>query len=128
MVHKNNKWNISKTKGEDIIHRILIDILRNSENNIILKEDLIILMNQKTKDIKFINNKQVKPISTYIRCIYGSLSTFLDTFMMYGIIENSSKSYVKLLDNNALNKYKKLEKQESIHDWELIVHEEFILI
>ena len=45
MVHKNNKWNISKEKGAEIIHKNIIEIFsQNSGEKISLKE-LIVLMN-----------------------------------------------------------------------------------
>ena len=35
MVHKNNKWNISKEKGEEIAHKYIIEILQDSKHNMI---------------------------------------------------------------------------------------------
>ena len=101
MVHKNNKWNLSINKGESIIHDTLQNILTNSENNMIKINELIVLMNQQTKHIKFITNHKKKPLSTYIRCIYGSLIAFIDKYIIYALLEKDNNTYVKLIENQS---------------------------
>ena len=125
MVHKNNKWNISIEKGKCIIHKTLTEILKSSDNNRVPLNDLVILMNHKTNHIKFINKNQSKPLSVYIRCVYGSLISFLDDYIIYGIMDINNTTYVKLITekNKTLNY-----EWCSVKDWELLVHEEFILI
>ena len=56
MVQKNNRWNISREKGEVIINRYMIEILQDSKDNMISLSSLLILLNLRTKHIKFINN------------------------------------------------------------------------
>ena len=55
MVQKNDKWNISKEKGEEIANKYIIEILNESKCNTTHLSSLIILLNQKTRHIKFIN-------------------------------------------------------------------------
>ena len=124
MVHKNNKWNLSINKGESIIHNTLQNILTNCVNNMIKIDELIVLMNQQTNHIKFITNHKKKPISTYIRCIYGSLIAFLDKYIIYALLEKNKDTYVKLIENQFDGNI----NNNNISNWELISHEEFILI
>jgi 1,2-phenylacetyl-CoA epoxidase catalytic subunit len=49
MVRKNNKWNISKEKGEELAHQYIIEILSESRNQTLTLSELIILLNQRTK-------------------------------------------------------------------------------
>ena len=124
MVQKNNKWNISREKGEVIINRYMIEILQDSKDNMISLSSLLILLNQRTKHIKFINNSKKKPLSVYIRCIHGSILNFLDNHSFYDVIKDDANIQVKLLDKHItsknLNDYK---------DWVLVDQEEdFILV
>lgn len=130
MVHKNNKWNMSKKRGEEILHRNIIKIIKNSTDKVSLN-DLIILLNQNTKDIKFISNKQRKPISCYIRGTYGNLMAFINLFSMYGVIYHNNISYIVLMNHNVTEKHKHNNNDvlsEGIDSWELVSDDEFIII
>ena len=124
MVQKNNRWNISREKGETIINKYIIEILQDSKDNMISLSGLLILLNLRTKHIKFINNSKKKPLSVYIRCIHGSILNFLDNHSFYDVIKDDANIQVKLLDKHItsknLNDYK---------DWVLVDQEEdFILV
>ena len=124
MVQKNNKWNISREKGEVIINRYMIEILQDSKDNMISLSSLLILLNLRTKHIKFINNSKKKPKSVYIRCIHGSILNFLDNHSFYEVIKDDANIQVKLVDkyitSKNLNDYK---------DWILVDEEDdFILV
>ena len=80
MVHKNSKWNISKEKGEEYAHRYIIEILKDSKNNTLGLSELIILLNQRTKHINLSMHKKKKPISVYVKHVYGSFINFLDIY------------------------------------------------
>jgi len=129
MVHKNNKWNISKEKGEEIAHRYIIEILQDSKHNMISLSELSILLNQRTKHIKFIQYSKKKPMSVYMRCSYGNIINFLDNFTIYGVINNDSDIQIKLLDTEITTK--KFIEQNIMNehkDWILIDDEDFIMI
>ena len=129
MVHKNNKWNISKEKGEEIAHRYIIEILQDSKHNMISLSELSILLNQRTKHIKFIQYSKKKPMSVYMRCSYGNIINFLDNFTIYGVISKDSDIQIKLLDTEITNK--KFIEQNIMNehkDWILIDDEDFIMI
>ena len=129
MVHKNNKWNISKEKGEEIAHRYIIEILQDSKHNMISLSELSILLNQRTKHIKFIQYSKKKPMSVYMRCSYGNIINFLDNFTIYGVISKDSDIQIKLLDTEITTK--KFIEQNIMNehkDWILIDDEDFIMI
>jgi hypothetical protein len=128
MVQKNNKWNISKEKGDQLIHKYIIEILKDKTNNSLSLSELIIFLNQRTKHIKFINHNKLKPASVYLRCMYGNIINFIDRFSFYGIIKTNTDIIIKLIDselnsklidNSILNEYK---------EWILVDEEDFILI
>ena len=120
MVQKNNKWNISKEKGEEYAHRYIIEILKDSKNNTLGLSELIILLNQRTKHINLSMHKKKKPISVYLKHVYGSFINFLDIYSFYGIIENGADIKVILFDS---------ELNSNILDPKIInEHKEWILI
>ena len=116
MVQRNNKWNISDKRGEEIAHRYIVDILKDSKHNTISLSDLVILLNQRTKHIKFINNSKRKPLSVYLRCTYGNIINFLDKFVTYGLIRKNADIQVKLMNHCDPT------------DWILVDEDEFILV
>ena len=116
MVQRNNKWNISQERGEELAHRYITEILQDSKHNMIPLSDLIILLNQRTKHIKFIHHSRKKPLSVYLRCTYGSIINFLDKFVTYGLVKNNADIQVKLMNDNLLN------------EWIIVDEEEFILV
>ena len=131
MVHKNDKWNISDKRGEEIAHRYIIDILKDSKNNTIPLSELVSLLNHQTKHIKFTNHNKKKPISLYLQCKHGSIVNFLDKYTIYAQIKKQGKDimYVKLMDSGIT--YNKSIDQNILHeykDWILIDEEDFILV
>jgi hypothetical protein len=129
MVHKNDKWNISDKRAEEIAHRYIIDILKDSKNNTIPLSELVSLLNHQTKHIKFTNHNKKKPISLYLQCKHGSIVHFLDKYTIYAQIKEKDIMYVKLMDSEIT--YNKSIDQNILHeykDWILIDEEDFILV
>ena len=116
MVQKNNRWNISDKRGEEIAHRYIVDILKDYKQQTLPLSDLVILLNQKTKHIKFINHSKRKPLSVYLRCNYGNIINFLDKFVSYGLIRKNTDIQVKLMNHDDPT------------DWILVDEDEFILV
>ncbi len=127
MVHKNNKWNISKEKAEEIAHKYIIEILREYKNNTLPLSDLIIILNQRTKHIKFINHQKKKNISIYLKSIYGSMINFMDNFSFYGILSNGTDIKIILIDGEL--KYSSLNKQilNENKEW-ILIDDDFIFV
>ena len=127
MVHKNNKWNISKEKGEEYAHRYIIEILKDSKNNTLGLSELIILLNQRTKHINLSMHKKKKPISVYLKHVYGSFINFLDIYSFYGIIENGADIKVILFDSE-LNSNLLDPKIINEHKEWILVDDDFIFV
>jgi len=128
MVQKNNKWNISKQKGEELAHKYIIEILKDQKNNILLLSDLIILLNQRTKHIKLINHNKKKPFSVYLRCVYGNIINFMDNFSFYGVIKKNAHINIKLIDSELNEKHIHPSILNEYKEWILINEDDFILI
>tara|TARA_Y100000591_G_scaffold326121_1_gene348222 strand:- start:289 stop:672 length:384 start_codon:yes stop_codon:yes gene_type:complete len=127
MVHKNNKWNISKEKGEEYAHRYIIEILKDSKNNTLGLSELIILLNQRTKHINIKIHQKKKPISVYIKHIYGSFINFLDIYSFYGIMDNQGDIKVILFDSE-LNENTLDPKIINEHKEWILINDDFIFV
>ena len=128
MVLKNNKWNISKDKGEEYAHKYIIEILNDSKNNTLSLSDLIILLNQRTKHIKFINTNKKKPFSVYLRTVYGNIINFMDNFSFYGVISNGADIKIKLIDSELNHKNLTDDIINEYREWTLVDTEDFEFI
>lgn len=128
MVHKNNKWNISKERGEEIAHKYIIEILSDAKKNMMPLSELVIYLNQRTKHIKIINHQKKKPLSVYLKCVYGSIINFMDNFTFYGVIQNGADIKIKLLEEELA--YQPLNKKilNEHKEWILVDTEEFIFV
>ncbi len=127
MVHKNSKWNISKEKGEEYAHRYIIEILKDSKNNTLGLSELIILLNQRTKHINIKIHQKKKPISVYIKHIYGSFINFLDIYSFYGIMDNQGDIKVILFDSE-LNENTLDPKIINEHKEWILINDDFIFV
>ena len=128
MVLKNSKWNISKDKGEEYAHRYIIEILNDSNKNTLPLSDLIILLNQRTKHIKFINGNKKKPFSVYLKDIYGDMINFMDNFSFYGVICNGADIKIILIDSELTNKKLTNDIINEYREWTLVDTEDFEFI
>ena len=122
MVHKNEKWNMSAEKGIQIAHKYIIEILHDHTDNMISLSNLVILMNQRTKNIKFIKKSKRKPLSVYLRNTHGSIVKFLDKYSTYDIHKHKTDIYVKL------NEYTQNPILKKTDDWILINEDDYILV
>ena len=125
MVQKNIQWNISKEKGEKIAHDTIIDILNESKNNKLLLSELIVLLNQRTKQIKLTNHKKNKQFSFYIKTVYGSMTDFLDNYSFYGLTFANSSIYVSLIDNELIKTDVTPSIINEYREWTLVDTEDF---
>lgn len=99
MVQKTTHWNISQSRGEEIMHKYIIEILKNNKSRLLIS-DLLFQLNKRTKHYKFLHNKKRKPLSVFIQCFFGTITKFLDTYIFYKVIKEQSNSYVELLDRD----------------------------
>ena len=132
MVQKNIRWNISKEKGEKIAHDNIIDILIESKNNKLLLSELIVLLNQRTKQIKLTNHRKNKQFSFYIKNVYGDMIQFLDNYSFYGLSNdpNPDKSsvHVSLIDTELVNTELTPSIINEYREWTLVDTDDFEFI
>lgn len=128
MVRKNNKWNISKEKGEELAHQYIIEILSESRNQTLTLSELIILLNQRTKYHKISQHSKKKSLSIFLKSHYGSILEFFDKFSMYGVMKHGSEISIKLFDTEL--KYNSGTKDIFKHHegWTFVDEEEFLII
>jgi len=125
MVQKNNKWNISKERGEELAHKYIIELLRDSKQNTLPLSELIILLNQRTKHIKLSYHTKRKPMSTYLKSMYGKVINFIDNYTFYGVIKNGADIKIKLFEGEINLSPELLQEHR---EWIFVDDEEFILV
>lgn len=96
MVHKNYKWNISEEEGRDIVYNNIETLLNERSNKTIEIEELIFLLNNRTKNIDIRNNNKKKNLSNFIKVICGGMINFLDDYSIFMLNINEKKTFVKL--------------------------------
>lgn len=114
-----NKWNFPIEKGTKIIHENMIDILKDKESTGIEVQELIHLLNLRTKKYNFKLYGKRKTISSYIEYYYQNIVNFADSFMVYNVVYKSGKVYIKLNEENEDYSFP-LKKSPSGLDWEFI--------
>ena len=110
MVHGSIKWNISDERGLHIIHRSLIQILRERPKKFLPLKDLVFLLNRRPRYHKIHNNKKHNSLTNYIKIKYGGIIKFIDDYSLYGLRIKGNHDYVYLMDQN----------NETLTDQELI--------
>tara|TARA_B100001123_G_C14733237_1_gene797769 strand:- start:145 stop:513 length:369 start_codon:yes stop_codon:yes gene_type:complete len=96
MGHNNLKWNISEEKGNEIAHTLLIEIL-NDQNKPMPLNELVFLLNNRSKQYKIHSNKKHNCFTKYLKTVHGGVVKFLDDFNIYGIIKNGNDIKVVLI-------------------------------
>ena len=96
MVHKNYKWNISEEKGRDIVYNNVETLLNERSNKTIEIEELVFLLNNRTKNIDIRNNNKKKNLSNFIKVICGGMINFLDDYSIFMLDINEKHTFVKL--------------------------------
>jgi len=97
MGHNNLKWNISIEKGIEIVHTLIISILREFENPLPLNE-LIFLLNSRGKEYTIHLNKKHNCFTKYLKVRHGGIINFLDDYHIYGIIKKENNIKVVLVE------------------------------
>ena len=98
MGHNKIKWNITLEKGIEIAHSTIIDILRENMCPTPLNE-LVILLNSRTKHYKIHNQKKHNCFVKYLKVNYGGIISFLDNYHVYGIKNQDESIHVVLLED-----------------------------
>ena len=70
MVRNSFHWNITKEKGFEIIHMNIIEILREQPKKSIPLDQLVTLLNERTKYLKIHSSRKYNTLSKYIKMNY----------------------------------------------------------
>jgi hypothetical protein len=98
-MNQNIVWNLSPEKCFEIIHLTLIDILEGSRDKTRSLDDLIKIMNTRTKVYKLHNEKKYNSFSKYLKEEYDGLINFIECYNFYDIIYNDKEISIKLYKN-----------------------------
>ena len=94
MVHKNYKWNLSKKRGEQIIHTEISSILSERFNHLSDIDEIQLILNNRTKDIVIKNNNKRKNINNFIKNVLGGLINYLEQSDHFQLINQNGKLLV----------------------------------
>lgn len=103
MVHKNYKWNISIEEGKQIAFDSITDILKEKKENNIQINELILLLNNRTKNIKLFNNHKKKNITNFIKNNLHGIKSFIQTYDEFSLLEKNNETIIKLNKENLYN-------------------------
>jgi hypothetical protein len=96
MVHKNYKWNISKEKGQNLIFKNIELILKEKREEIMEIDELLTILNMRTRNIDILNNNKKKNIINYIKIVFGGIVNFIDSYEDFLYFKKEKKEFVKL--------------------------------
>ena len=96
MVHKNYKWNISKEKGQNLIFKNIELILKEKREEIMEIDELLTILNMRTRNIDILNNNKKKNIINYIKVVFGGIVNFIDSYEDFLYFKKEKKEFVKL--------------------------------
>jgi hypothetical protein len=98
MVRENYKWNISKEKASNVVFNTIQTILNEKQNHSIDLDELVLLIQNRNKDLNILNNNKSKNIVNYIKNVFGGIVQFIDTYDDFLLIEGKDKIIIKLND------------------------------
>lgn len=99
MVQTNIKWNLTHDKCFEIIHLTLIDILSESKDNIRNINDLILMLNSRTRVYKLHNCRKYNSFSKYLKLEYDGFLNFIESYNFYGVVKTDKDISIKLYKN-----------------------------
>ncbi len=115
----NYKWNFPIEKGTELIHKNMIQILKEKESDLEIHE-LIHLLNLRTKKYNFKLYGKRKAISSYIEYYYRNIVNFADSFMVYNVVYKDGKVYIKLNEENEDYSFPLKKSPSGLDHWEFI--------
>jgi len=96
---QNIKWNLTSDKCFEIIHLTLIDILTESKNCTRGIDELIRLLNSRTKVYKLHNYRKYNSFSKYLKIEYKGFLNFIEDYNFYDVIKTDKDISIKLYKN-----------------------------
>tara|TARA_B100000686_G_C16569349_1_gene852050 strand:- start:322 stop:708 length:387 start_codon:yes stop_codon:yes gene_type:complete len=98
MIH-NIVWNLNPEKCFEIIQLTLIDILTESKDKTRDINDLIRLLNIRTKIYKLHDCRKYNSFSKYIKLEYDGFLNFIESYNFYGVVKTNKNISIKLYKN-----------------------------
>ena len=98
MIH-NIVWNLNPEKCFEIIQLTLIDILTESKDKTRDINDLIRLLNIRTKIYKLHDFRKYNSFSKYIKLEYDGFLNFIESYNFYGVVKTNKNISIKLYKN-----------------------------
>lgn len=99
MVQNNIKWNLTSDKCFEIIHLTLIDILTESKDYTKNINNLIRMLNSRTKIYKLHNSRKYNSFSKYLKIEYKGFLNFIEDYNFYDVIKTDKDISIKLYKN-----------------------------
>ena len=103
MVHKNYKWNISVEDGKKLAFDSIMEILEEKKENKIKINELIFLLNNRTKNIKLFNNHKKKNLTNFIKNNFHGIQSFIEDYENFLLIKEENEITIQLNNENLYN-------------------------
>ena len=98
---RNYKWNIDLEKGKLIAHETIIEIIKE-HNDLIDFNALILLLNQRTKNLNLKNNNQKKTITNFLKSNFKGSLNFIESLDNVFVIKNNNNILISLNNRGKL--------------------------
>ena len=119
MVQNLIQWNLSEEKCFEIINLTLIDILSESPNKTLSLNQLVKLLNSRTRIYKLSNHKKYNSFSKYLKLKHKGILNFIEEYNFYSIIKTERNIQIQLYKNLVnLNSLERRITKDS--EWEFI--------
>lgn len=128
MVQNNIKWNLTSEKCFEIIHLTLIDILTESKDCTKNINDLILMLNSRTKIYKLHNSRKFNSFSKYLKIEYNGFLNFIEDYNFYDVIKTDKNISIKLYKNLVNTDDIKYSGKRLTKDSEWIFIDNYLLI
>ena len=115
------EWNYSAEKIFEIIHLVLIDILKAKKDKTCHLKQLVSLLNSRSKVNRINDDRKYNLFSKYLKIEHNGILNFIEDYNFYEIIRKEEKVFVKLheglINKDDLNGGKRITKDS---EWILI--------
>ena len=101
MVSNNYKWNIDKEKGILIAKDNITKILKESKNNTLELNEVVFLLNNRTRNLDLKNNNKKKTLTNFLKIVCNGVLQFIDDYDDYLVIKKNNYIYISY--NNKKN-------------------------
>ena len=119
MVQNLIQWNLSEEKCFKIIHLTLINILSESPNKTLSLNQLVKLLNSRTRIYKLSNYKKYNSFSKYLKLKHKGILNFIEEYNFYGVDKTNKNIQIQLYKNLVnLNSLERRITKDS--EWEFI--------